>query len=234
MSFLKNFKNIFTSVPSAPSVPSVPFAFEKKPEYLNSKGQTVPAELMKDKNIARQAICDDILPHAQRAASELLALRNKIVKTLREYKQWDAEKYGVKIGEKGNVSVTSFDGNTRVQLRSHPTVVYSEQSIEVAKELMGQVIDENTSSVMQDLRRLFNDAFTPKKDGLSLVSITTLMSYDIPDARWQRGVKALEEGREVMDRAFYVEVSTRNANAQNQWIPIPLDIAKVSEAIDAN
>jgi len=214
------------ATPSNPTPSDKPkFKFRRKKMYLSPKGEPVSGQWMKDKNMARQYITDKFIPKAKRLAADLLKLRTDIAATLRAYKLWDAATYNVKIGEAGNITVTSFDGNKRVELRSHPTVIYSETSIEVAKDLMGQVIDENTSEVAQALRELFMEAFTPKKSGLSLVSITTLMSYDIPDERWQTAVKALNEGRQVVDRAYYVEVSTRND--KNQWEPIPLDIAKV-------
>jgi hypothetical protein len=200
------------------------FKFRKKAMYTGPKGEQVPGKFMKDKHMARQYVCDKFIPRAQRIARDLLALRNDIIETTRAYKQWDAATYNVKIGQAGNVSITSFDAKMRVELRSHPDVIYSDQSIEVAKELMGQVIDDGTNGVTQVLKDLFLEAFTPKKKGLSLVSITTLTSYDIPDERWQRAVKALEEGREVINRSFYVDLAVKND--QNQWESIPLDISK--------
>lgn len=201
------------------------FKFRKKSEYTGPKGEKVAGKYMKDKNMARQWVCEKFVPRAEKISGLLYELRNDIIETLREYKEWDAATYNIKIGDAGNVTVSSFDGQMRVELHSHPDVIYTEQSIEVAKELMGAVIDENTGGVTQALRQLFMDAFTPQRKGLSLVSITTLCNYDIPDARWKVAVKALEEGREVVDRSFYVEVSRKND--QNQWVKIPLDIAKV-------
>jgi len=216
-----------TSTPSNPSNPSdkPKFKFRRKKEYVGPKGEIVSGKYMREKNMARQYITDKFVPKAQRLAADLLKLRTEIIETLRAYSAWNAETYGVKIGTQGNISVTSFDSKTRVELHSHPTVEYSDEAIAVAKELMGQVIDDNTTGITQVLKDLFMEAFTPKKQGLSLVSITTLMTYDIPDERWKTAVKALEEGREVVDRSFYIEVSVRND--QNKFVPIPLDISKV-------
>ncbi len=219
-----------TTIQVEPSAPAAPadkpnFRIKKKKEYTDYKGDIVPGRWIDAKDAAKQHICEKYVTRAKKISQMLIDFRDDVVQSLNQYKEWEMATYGIVPGKTGSRSVTSFDGKMRVELDSHADVIYTDTSIEIAKELMGKVIDAGTGGVTEALRKLFMDAFTPSKRSFGLASITMLMQYKIPDPRWEQAVEVLNKGRQLTGCAFYIQISVRNE--QNQWESIPLSISKV-------
>jgi hypothetical protein len=200
------------------------FRVRKKKFYTDSKGNTFPAENMKPNNILKQWVNDRLVPKALKLNKLLTEFKKEITDVCWFYQDRLAKNYKTKIGE-FNVSVSAFDGKSKVGIKSQPYIVYDPTSLSIAQRLMGDVISEGTSGVNQALRQLFLDAFSPKESSINITSIEQLCSYNIPHPKWQQAVNALQEGKSVAYRKEYPLIQVRGKN--NELLTIHLDIAKV-------
>ncbi|XLM22761.1 DUF3164 family protein, partial [Chromobacterium piscinae] len=121
-----------------------------------------------------------------------------------------AERYQADIGgEKGNVTLTSFDGNTRV-LRAIADALTFDEGLQAAKALIDECVHEWTEDARPEVKALISDAFQVDKAGnISTGRVLGLRRLDIQDEKWQRAMRALSESVRVQCSKAYVRIERR-------------------------
>jgi len=202
---------------------------EKIPEGYrkDSKGNLVPEDMIKDIDKQRDAIVLDLVKDAQLQHQALVNFKKGAMNTIQEFVDASGKKYGVKMGgNKGNVTLLSFDGRFKVQRSIAEYLVFDER-LQVAKELIDKCIHEWTEGSRSEIRVLINDAFQVDKEGkVSTTRILGLKRLDIKDRKWKRAMQAITDSIQVSGSKSYVRVYERVGDS-DQYKPIALDMAAV-------
>ena len=102
-----------------------------------------------------------------------------------------AEQYGAKVGgNKGNLTITTYDGRYKVQRQVSETLVFDER-LQAAKALIDECITEWTEGSRDEIRALINDAFQVDKEGrINTGRVLSLRRLKIDDERWRQAMLA--------------------------------------------
>ena len=127
-----------------------------------------------------------------------------------------ASAYGVEIGgEKGNVTLTSYDGTLKV-VRSRADEIAFTEEVRVTRELCFRCIEKWSAGANANLATLVRKSFETDKDGhLSASKILSLRSYEITgDADWDAAMAALDGAVQVIGSRQYVRFYRRGADGK--------------------
>lgn len=136
-----------------------------------------------------------------------------------------AEKYGARIGgNKGNISLFSFDGNYKVQISVQDRLIFDER-IKAAKALIDECIHEWTVGSRSEIKALVEHAFQTDKEGrINNGRVFSLMRLKMSDARWDRAMEALKDSITVASSKSYIRFYQRPKDSED-YVAMPLDIA---------
>ncbi|OWY39363.1 sulfate transporter [Xenophilus sp. AP218F] len=191
----------------------------------DAQGRLVPIDRIKPIDLARDELVADIVKKARVVSADLTAFKEATFSDIIAFIELSAERYGAKVGgEKGNVTLVSYDGRYKVLRAVQETLTFDE-GLQAAKALIDECVHEWTSGARSELRALINDAFNVDKAGkISTGRILTLRRLDIEDDKWKRAMAALSDSIRVQCSKSYVRVYERVGDT-DRYEAIPLDIA---------
>lgn len=193
----------------------------------DAKGRLIPLDAIKPIDQARDQLVAELVARAKQMNRDLAAFKEALFNDIDAFVDLSAERYGAKLGgEKGNVSLVSFDGRFKVLMAIQDSLAFDE-GLQAAKVLIDECVHEWTQDARVEIKALINDAFQVDKEGnISTGRILGLRRLDIKDEKWQRAMTALSESVRVQSSTRYLRVYER-VGLTNKYEPISLDIAGV-------
>ncbi|VVE59846.1 sulfate transporter [Pandoraea captiosa] len=199
---------------------AIPAGYKK-----DTKGRLIPVEAIKPIDMARDELVLEIVEKARAQSASLSAFKAKVFDDIGAFVQLSAERYGAKVGgQKGNITLVSFDGRYKVIRANQDTLTFDE-GLQAAKALIDECVHEWTEGARSEIRALINDAFNVDREGnISTGRILSLRRLDITDAKWKRAMDALNDSVRVQCSKSYVRVYERVGDT-DKYEPIPLDVS---------
>ncbi|MBI4804442.1 MAG: DUF3164 family protein [Desulfovibrio sp.] len=190
----------------------------------DAQGRLVPVGMVKDVDKARHELVLEVVGKAQALRESMAQFRDDAMGDMAAFVQLSAEKYGAKIGgDKGNLTLVSYDGRFKVQRQVSETLVFDER-LQAAKALIDECITEWTEGSRDELKALINDAFQVDKEGrINTGRVLGLRRLNISDARWVQAMQAVSDSLRVAGSKTYVRVYERREDGK--YMPIALDLA---------
>jgi hypothetical protein len=200
---------------------TVPEGYLKDPQ-----GRLVPVDMIKEIDVARNDLVKEIVAGAEAAAATLQAFKLAAMNDVAAFVELSAEKYDAKLGGvKGNVTLTSYDGEHKIQLAVAEHLVFSEQ-LQAAKALIDECLHDWTKDSRSEIRVLINDAFQVDKEGnISTNRVLGLRRLDISDAKWQKAMQAISDSLQVAGSKSYLRIYRRHGDGN--YSLVNLDVAKL-------
>lgn len=194
---------------------------------MDAQGRLVPISLIRPIDLARDELVQEIVHKAQVLAGQIAVLKTGFFSDIAAFVALSAEQYDVRIGgEKGNVSLVSFDGRFKVQRAIQETLVFDER-LQAAKALIDACLQRWSQGAQPEIKVLINDAFQVDKSGnINTGRVLGLRRLDINDDEWMRAMKAIGEALQVSGSRSYVRVYERIGDS-DKYQPISLDMAGV-------
>lgn len=192
----------------------------------NSAGHLVPIDQVREQDKMRDQLARDLAERAEALSAELSSFKEQALHYIEDLIRIAAERYGVTLGgEKGNVSVTSYDGRYKVERATAERLAFTEE-LHAAKELIDQCIERWSEGANPHLRSLVDRAFRTDRHGnLKTHAVLELLRLDIDDEDWKQAMNALRDSIQTTGTAIYVRIYRRDASGRYQ--AIPLDLAAV-------
>lgn len=195
--------------------------------WRNAAGHMVPDHQVTAHDRLRDGVARNLVNSALAANAQLAALKKLALDSIAELVSISAERYEVKIGgEKGNVQVTTYDGEYKI-VRAYAERIIFTEGIEAAKALINNCIVRWSEGANPHIRALVDRAFrTDSKGQIKTAAVLELLRLDIDDPEWQQAMQAIRDSIEACGTAVYVRFYIRGEGA-GQWNAIPLDLASV-------
>ncbi len=192
----------------------------------NALGHLVPESMIPDIDKTRDELVIDLVKKARAACQALAAFRHEAMRDTEAFIKLSGEQYGIKLGgNKGNVTLHSFDGNCKVQIAISENIQFDER-LHAAKGLIDECINEWAQGSRDEIKVLVQDAFQTDKEGkISTGRVLGLRRLNIQDEKWQRAMKAIGESVQVVGSKEYIRFYERVGN--DRYEPISLDIASI-------
>lgn len=191
----------------------------------DQQGKLVPVDMVKPIDIERNEMVLKLVDQAKAKSIELAEFKQSAMKAIEKFVLQSGKKYQVKMGgNKGNVTLMSYDGRFKIQRAIGEHLVFDER-LQVAKELIDQCLHEWAEGSRPEIKVLINDAFQVDKQGkVSTARIFGLQRLDIKDRKWKKAMKAISDSVQVAGSKSYVRVYERVGDT-DEYKPIPLDVA---------
>lgn len=201
--------------------PEAPIGFR-----ANAKGHWVPEAEIKDIDKLRDDTVQAIVRHARGVQDQLRAFKTQTFADIETFMTLSAEQYGVTWGgEKGNVSLLSFDGKYKVQLAVADQLAFDER-LHIAKQLIDECIHAWTNGASSNVQALIEHAFQTDKQGkINTSRVLSLLSLKMDgDEHWAKAMEALRDSIKTVSSCKYIRLYER-VGTTNQYDQISLDIA---------
>ncbi|MDO4723447.1 DUF3164 family protein [Vandammella animalimorsus] len=205
-----------------------PAADGTPPGYLkNASGHLVPLEQVREQDLMRDEVARRLAERALKISQELASFKREALADIADLVRIAGERYDVRLGgKKGNVQITTYDGEFKVVRSVAERIAFSEE-IEAAKEIINACIIRWSEGANDNIRALVDRAFrTDSKGQLKTAAVLELLRLEIDDAQWRLGMDALRDSIHSTGTATYVRVYRRQGAADN-YVPVPLDFAAV-------
>lgn len=194
---------------------------------LDAQGRLVPESMIKPIDLERDQLVLTIVEKAKALNDALRNFKAEVFDDVDALVQLSAEQYGARLGgNKGNVTLMSYDGRYKVQRAKADNITFDER-LQGAKALIDECLQEWVKDSRPEIVTLINDAFRVDQAGnIRTGSILALRRLEITDERWQRAMQAISDAVTVVATSAYVRVYERVGDT-DQYQPISLDLAKV-------
>jgi hypothetical protein len=188
-------------------------------------GRLVPESKVKPINKLRDQTVRSIVDEAKRKSRELAQFKAGAMADVGSFLETSAEQYDTSFGgQKGNVSLTSFDGRYKVQRAISERLGFDER-LQVAKAAIDECIHRWASETNDNIKALVEHAFQVDKEGkLNTSRILGLRRLDIDDPKWQEAMQAIDDSIRVEASKTYLRIYERN-DSTGKYEPVALDIA---------
>ena len=195
--------------------------------WQDASGNLIPESKVKDIDKLRHQVVTDLCHMAKQRRDGLAEFKAKAMQEVAALVATSMEQYGVKTGgEKGNVTLTSFDGKFKLVRQMQDRLVFGEQLL-AAKALIDECVQAWSKDANDNIRALVNHAFQTDKEGkINTGRVLGLRRLDIRDEKWQMAMKAISESLQVVGSKEYIRFYER-IGSSDQYQPISLDIAAV-------
>lgn len=193
----------------------------------DAKGNLVPVSKIKEIDLMRDNLVQEIALEAIELHELIKSFKDNVFGNVAAFVQLSGEQYGAKLGgNKGNVTLTSYDGRYKIQRAYAESLVFDER-LQAAKALIDDCISTWAEGINDNIRVLVNGAFEVDKEGkISTTKVLSLRQYKIEDAHWHKAMEAISDSLRVAGTKAYVRIYKRIGESE-EYLPISLDMASV-------
>lgn len=193
---------------------------------MDSQGRLVPESNIKPIDKMRDDVVRELFEKAERVNKVLADFKKEAFATIAAFVELSGNEYEVKLGgNKGNVTLLSFDGEIRVQRAIAENIQFDER-LQAAKELIDACLRDWIKGASAEITTLVNDAFRVDQQGkIRTGSILALRRLDIQDTRWRKAMDAIGDAVQIVGTRSYVRFHKRGPDGNYQ--SLSLDIAGV-------
>jgi hypothetical protein len=188
-------------------------------------GNLVPIAKIKPIDLARDELVQEIVSKARDLNGIMTDFKTDTFADIAAFVQLSAEQYGAKLGgEKGNVTLYSFDGKYKIQRAMSENIVFDER-LQAAKALIDACINKWSEGINDNIHVLVNDAFRVDKEGkISTGRVLGLRRLNITDPEWLSAMNAISESLQVIGTKAYIRIYEREGEG-DKYVPLSLDLA---------
>lgn len=192
----------------------------------DGRGALIPTALVKPIDKLRDELVKASATQAREMQTQLGSLRARLLEDIDAFVDLSAAEYGVSLGgKKGNLTLSSYDGQFKLVVQVADTIVFDER-LKIAKALIDECIHDWGANARPELMALLNDAFQVDKEGkIATGRVLGLRRLAIEDEKWQRAMTAISESIQTSFSKRYIRFYERHG--EQDYRPISLDIARL-------
>ncbi|MCW5300883.1 DUF3164 family protein [Herbaspirillum lusitanum] len=193
-------------------------------DYMkDAKGRFVPKTLIKPIDKTRDELVREIVKAAQDVATLMSDFKRKTFADVAAFVEMSSEEYGAKVGgDKGNITLPTFDGEFKVQIAKGDYITFDER-LQAAKELVDDCINEWAQGSRPEIKALVQQAFDTDKEGsINTGRVLALRRLNIEDEKWKSAMQAIGDSVQVTGTKTYIRLYRRVASGKYEAMPMDL------------
>lgn len=195
----------------------------------DSSGALRPVDSIKQIDLLRDELVQRLALRAECLNEMLKDFKAEALAEIEAFIELSANEYGVALGgKKGNVQLTSYDGQYKIMRANQDCMSFDERLL-AAKALIDECLRDwsGRPGVPRGLVVIADRAFRRNAAGeISVSRVLDLRSHDIDDDRWKKAMEIITDSIRVQASITYLRVYKR-AGRTDQYNQIALDIAGV-------
>lgn len=189
---------------------------------MNGLGHLVPEANVSAVDKLRSDVVRRVVERAEKLRLEVQEFNAWAAGELEAFLEVAAEQHGVQLGgDKGNITLTSYDGALRV-VRARADEITFNEAVRVTREMIFKCIEKWTKGANSNLAQLVAKAFETDKHGhLSAARILSLRSIKIDgDEDWDTAMRALDDAIQVIGSKEYLRFYRRDPKGKYRQIAL--------------
>ncbi len=192
----------------------------------NAQGHLVPESLIKPIDLLRDEVVLKQVAKAKELQLQMQATKVQMQQEIADYLDLSASEYGVNYGgAKGNVTLTSFDGQFKVERAIGEHRIFDER-IQAAKAQIDACIERWAEGSSAEIRALVDHAFRVNKQGrIDVNQVLSLRQLKIDDPEWLEAMDAIADAITTVAKTEYIRLYQRQHSGK--YVAISLDWAKL-------
>ena len=204
------------------ATPAIPEGY-----WRDAQGRLTPDAKVRPIDKLRHQCVVDLCQLAREHAAGLRQFKRRAFDDVAALVTTSLEQYGVATGgDKGNVTLTSYDGLHKVVRHMQERIVFGEELL-AAKALIDECVTRWSAGSNDNIRALVQHAFQTDKEGkINTSRVLGLRRLDIADAQWQAAMAAIADSITVASTTAYIRFYERS-RTDAPWRAISLDVAAV-------
>ena len=193
----------------------------------NALGHLVPEELIAPVDKIRDDLVSKIIASGKKLREAIAEFKSVTMGEVSTFVDLSAAEYGVQFGgAKGNVQLSSFDGQHLVKLSVGEHRHFDER-IQAAKQLIDSCITRWSDGASVQIVALVDHAFRVNKQGhIDVNQVLSLRQLDIDDADWNEAMDAIADAIQVTGTSTYLRLYERQGE-DGSYKMLSLDPAKL-------
>lgn len=197
----------------------------------DAAGRLVPESKVKPIDLLRDQLVRDLVAGAVGLNAAIAKFKGHAFGDIAAFVTASAEQYDVRLGgDKGNVSLYSYDGRYKIQRQVQDSIKFDER-LKAAKALIDECIFEWSQGSSDNIMVLVNDAFAVDREGdVNTNRVLALRRLNITDPKWLLAMQAIGDSISVVGSRSYVRFYER-VGSSDQYRPITLDLASAAVAV---
>ena len=197
-----------------------------EPTRRNAMGHLVPESLIKPIDLLRDEVVRKQVASAKELQLQMQAAKVQMQQEIADYLDLSASEYGVSYGgAKGNVTLTSFDGQFKIERAIGEHRIFDER-IQAAKAQIDACIKRWKEGSSAEIVALVDYAFRVNKQGrIDVNQVLSLRQLKINDSEWQEAMDAISDAITTVAKTEYIRLYERQATGK--YVAISLDWAKL-------
>lgn len=195
--------------------------------WENSQGALVPEANVKPIDKLRDQTVRQVWEKAEAINKALADFKAIAFADIATFIQISADQYNAKLGgNKGNVSLITFDGRFKIQRNFAERIVFDER-LHAAKILIDDCLKEWTADGRDEIKAIINNAFNVDKKGeISTTRVLGLKKIEINHPKWLEAMQAITDSINIAGSKSYLRFYQRNDDT-GEYEPMSLDIASI-------
>ena len=192
----------------------------------NAQGHLVPESLIKPIDLLRDEVVLKQVAKAKELQLQMQATKVQMQQEIADYLDLSASEYGVSYGgAKGNVTLTSFDGQFKVERAIGEHRIFDER-IQAAKAQIDACIARWAEGSSVEIRALVDYAFRVNKQGrIDVNQVLSLRQLKIDDQEWREAMDAIADAITTVAKTEYIRLYERQSSGK--YVAVSLDWAKL-------
>lgn len=218
--------NATAPTPATPEQPT--YSQSTTPGYwTDTHGNLVPESKVKQIDQVRNQLVYDLCRMAETESLALQVFKLAAMTEVAAFVSLSLDEYGVKSGgNKGNVTLLSYDGKYKLVRQMQDKITFGEQLM-AAKALIDECVHEWAQGANDNIKALVNHAFQTDKEGkINTGRVLSLRRLDIKDTKWQNAMQAIADSMQTASTKPYIRFYKRNDTTLD-YVAISLDVAGV-------
>lgn len=198
-----------------------------KPYLRDAKNNLVPIETVKPTDLLMDETVRKIAGFARGLSEQVARFKAHTFEDVGALQALFQQEYAAPLGgQKGNITLTTFDGCLKVQVQIADLIEFGPE-LQAAKTLIDECLVDWSADSRTELRALVNRVFSVEKEGqINRAELFMLLRVEIEDERWQNAMRAIRDSIRVIGSKTYVRFYERD-EAGDQWRSISIDLARV-------
>ena len=203
-------------------------AIEANGKWLwpDTRGAFLPEETIKAVDKIEDETVRKCMAYAEDLSAQIARFKGHTMEDIGDFLAILAQEYGTsRGGQKGNVTLTSYDGLLKVQVQQADLIEFGAQ-LQTAKTLIDEYLRERTADAHPEIQAIINRAFDVDKAGkIRREELFRLRRLEIEDPRWREAMRAITDAIRIVGSKEYVRFYKRD-RPDGAWKAVTIDLAR--------
>ncbi len=183
--------------------------------YEDARGTLVPEEMVKPVDQLRDQLVASIMNKMFKLRLDMESVKTQVLEDIDTFMALAAAEYGVQVGgKKGNLTLATFDGKYRINIKMNDRQSFTE-GIYLGKELIDKCIEKWSDGANQNLKAIIDQAFQVNQSGkMDIRRILALRKLDISDPDWRKAMDIISDAVQVETSSQHLLIYVRDKTGQ--------------------